>query len=238
MWAIQGFGFYRGQQVQLQGYQSGFGIYSLNIRRNFADGRGGIGFGAENFFTGKITIRNEVNTPLLAQTSSNVIHNLNFKVNLSYRIGKLTTEQRRSRKGVSNDDLKDGGGGGDFGGDTGGGQGGGGRSGGGQGAGGQRPAGAPAGAGQRPGGYPGAAGQRPAGAPTTAPADSTGARPATAPTNGTVPAPATPADSTTTRPATQPAQQPQNTTAPVGQPSPGTTTPGGITPAGSPGGRP
>ncbi|HET9504333.1 MAG TPA: TonB-dependent receptor [Hymenobacter sp.] len=236
-WAIQGFGFYRGQQVQLQGYQSGFGIYSLNIRRNFADGRGGIGFGAENFFTGKITIRNEVNTPLLAQTSSNVIHNLNFKVNLSYRIGKLTVDQRRSRKGVSNDDLKDGGGGGDFsGGDTGGQGGGGGRSGGGQG-GGQRPTGAPAGAGQRPG----AAGQRP-GAPTdstrtTAPADTTGGRPATAPANGTVPAPTQPADSTAT-PATQPAVKPQNTTAPVGQPSPGTTSPGGITPAGSPGGRP
>ncbi|RZK97187.1 MAG: TonB-dependent receptor, partial [Hymenobacter sp.] len=27
-WTVQGFGFYRGQQVQLQGYQSGFGIYS------------------------------------------------------------------------------------------------------------------------------------------------------------------------------------------------------------------
>ncbi len=223
-WAIQGFGFYRGQQVQLQGYQSGFGIYSLNIRRNFADGRGGIGFGAENFFTGKITIRNEVNTPLLAQTSTNVIHNLNFKVNLSYRIGKLTVDQRRSRKGVRNDDLKEGGdnsGGGA--GDTSGGS-----TGGGGGApqgGGQRPAGAPAGGGQRPGGYPGAAGQRPTGAPTTAPA------------NGTAPTPAQPADSTAT-PATQQAAQPQNTTAPVGQPSPGTTTPGGTTPAGEPGGRP
>jgi len=237
-WAIQGFGFYRGQQVQLQGYQSGFGIYSLNVRRNFADGRGGIGFGAENFFTGRINIRNEVNTPLLAQSSTNVIHNLNFKVNLSYRIGKLTVDQRpRNRKGVRNDDLKEGGdnGGGGVGGDTGGAG-----AGGGAGAspgGGQRPAGAPAGAGQRPGGYPGAAGQRPAGAPTTTPADSTGTRPATAPANGTAPTQTQPADSTAT-PATQPAAQPQNTTTPVGQPSPGTTSPGGITPAGSPGGRP
>jgi outer membrane receptor protein involved in Fe transport len=247
-WAIQGFGFFRGQQVQLQGYQSGFGIYSLNIRRNFADGRGGIGFGAENFFTGQIKIRNEVTTPLLAQSSTNVINNLNFKVNLSYRIGKLTVDQRpRNRKGVRNDDLKEGGdnGGGGAGdtGTSGASTGGGGAT---QQGGGQRPAGAtgaPA-AGQRPGGYPGAAGQRPAGAPTdttrtTAPADSTGARPATAPANGLAPASTTPTDSTTTRPATQsPAVKPQNTTAPVGQPSPGTTSPGGITPAGSPGGRP
>jgi len=243
-WAVQGFGFFRGQQVQLQGYQSGFGIYSLNIRRNFADGRGGIGFGAENFFTGQINIRNEVNTPLLAQSSTNVIHNLNFKVNLSYRIGKLTVDQRpRNRKGVRNDDLKEGGdnGGGGVGGDTGGAGAGGSAT---QQGGGQRPAGAtgaPAGAGQRPGGYPGAAGQRPAGAPTdttrtTAPADSTGGRPAQ-PAAGTVPAPTQPADSTAT-PATQPAVKPRNTTAPVGQPSPGTTTPGGTTPAGEPGGRP
>jgi outer membrane receptor protein involved in Fe transport len=245
-WALQGFGFYRGQQVQLQGYQSGFGIYSLSIRRNFADGKGGIGFGAENFFTGKINQRSEINSPLLVQNSTNVIHNLNFKVNLSYRIGKLTAEPRRNRKSVNNDDLKDGGdssGGLGGGGDTGGGQqGGGARSGGGQ-----RPAGAtgaPAGAGQRPGGYPAGAGQRPAGAPTdstrtTAPADSTGGRPATAPTNGLAPASTTPTDSTTARPATQsPAVKPQNTTSPVGAPSPGTTSPGGITPAGSPGGRP
>jgi outer membrane receptor protein involved in Fe transport len=242
-WALQAFAFYRGQQVQLQGYQSGFGFYTLNVRRSFADGRGGIGFGAENFFTGRINIRNEINTPLLAQNSTNVIHNLNFKVNFSYRIGKLTVDQRpRNRKGVRNDDLKEGGdnGGGGVGGDAGGaGAGGSAPQGGGQ-----RPAGAPAGAGQRPGGYPGAAGQRPAGAPTdttrtTAPADSTGARPAAAPANGLAPASTTPTDSTTTRPATQsPAVKPQNTTVPVGAPSPGTTSPGGITPAGSPGGRP
>ena len=255
-WAVQGFGFYRGQQVQLQGYQSGFGIYSLNIRRNFADGKGGIGFGAENFITGHITQRNEINTPLLTQNSANVIHNLNFKVNFSYRIGKLTVDQRRSRKGVSNDDLKEGGGGGgggDFGGggDTGGGQQGGGA---GRQGGGQRPAGA-TGAGQRPGGYPGSTGQRPGARPdsarTTAPADSLrpaatqpdsiGSRPATAPADGT--APAQPTNTTTATPTTSPAEKPKQTTAPVGAPSPGTTSPGttspgGITPAGSPGGRP
>ncbi|MGI4862513.1 MAG: TonB-dependent receptor domain-containing protein [Janthinobacterium lividum] len=243
-WTVQGFGFYRGQQVQLQGYQSGFGIYSLNIRRNFTNGKGGIGFGAENFFTGKINQRSEINSPLLVQNSTNVIHNLNFKINISYRIGKLTTEPRRSRKSVTNDDLKEGGdnGGGGLGGDTGG-QSGGARSGGAPG--GQRPAGAPAGAGQRPGGYPGA-GQRP-GAPTdstrtTAPADSlrpgatqpdsVGGRPA----DGTTPA--QPANGSPTTPATSPALKPTNTTSPVGPASPGTATPNGTVPAGQTGGRP
>jgi outer membrane receptor protein involved in Fe transport len=245
-WAIQGFGFYRGQQVQLQGYQSGFGIYSLNVRRNFANNKGGIGFGAENFFTGKINQRTEITSPLLVQNSTNVIHNLNFKINISYRIGKLTVDQRpRNRKSVNNDDLKEGGdNGGGFGGggDTGGQQGGAGRTGG-------RPAGAP--------GAP-AGGQRPAGstpgtsaptdttktAPTTAPADSTSGQQPTQAAPGATPgsqpiAPTTitPADSTGTKPSAAPAQNP-GTTSPVGPPSPGTTSPGGITPAGSPGGRP
>jgi len=275
-YSLQLFGFYRGQQVQLQGYQSGFGIYSLSLQKSFAEKRGSIGFGAENFFNGTRRIRTDVSTPyvdsyayngvnvpingpILTQNSTNLSQTLNFKINFSYRIGKLTAgDTPRRGKGVNNDDLKEGG-------DAGGGLGGGAEQGaGGAGAGG---AGARPGGGQRPGGYPGA-GQRPAGAgrPAAAtdstrralPADSlqqlrnqagrpdnAAGRPATAP-GATTPAttapgvavPATPTDSTTTRPAASPAVKPQNTTLPVGPPSPGTTSPSGITPAGSPGGRP
>jgi outer membrane receptor protein involved in Fe transport len=249
-WALQGFSFFRGQQVQLQGYQSGFGIYSLNIRRSFADNRGGIGFGAENFFTSTRSFRNEISSPLLTQSSTNVIRILNFKVNISYRIGKLTVDQRpRNRKGVSNDDLKEGGdnGGGGLGGggDTGG------AGGGQQGGGGGRPGGAgrPAGAGQRPAGAPGTATPTDTTktAPVTAPADSTSGQQPTQVAPGTTPtsqpgtttpvvAPtSTPADSSAVKPKT-PATNPNTT--PVNAPSPGTTSPGGITPAGSPGGRP
>jgi outer membrane receptor protein involved in Fe transport len=257
-YSLQAFGFYRGQQVQLQGSQSGFGIYSLSLQKSFAEKRGSIGFGAENFFTGSIRIRNNVSTPyvdnyqytdrskatpvqvtvpingsVLQQNSTNVIQNLNFKINFSYRIGKLTVDQRpRNRKSVNNDDLKEGG-------DAGGGIGGGGDvgGGGGQGGGGARPSGA----GQRPAGatgYPGA-GQRPAGTPSQA-----------APTDSTKTAPAAPADGTTApagqpgvRPATAPADSSAvkptvPATTPANAPSPGTASPSGIVPAGSPGGRP
>jgi outer membrane receptor protein involved in Fe transport len=264
-WALQAFAFVRGQQVQLQGYQSGFGIYSLSLQRNFAEKRGSFGFGAENFFSNQITIRNSVSTPyvdnyngvaingpVLTQNSTNVLNRLSLKVNFSYRIGKLTAGPPRGGKGVSNDDLKEGGdAGGVGGGDTGGGQGGAPAGGGG------RPGGQGAPGAGRPGGYPGA-GQRPAGTPAPAgatdstrraiPADSlqqlrnqpgrsAGAtsQPAGAPG---VAAPTTPADSPTAAPATQPAVKPGSTTSPVGPPSPGTTSPSGITPAGSPGGRP
>ena len=270
-YSLQLFGFYRGQQVQLQGYQSGFGIYSLSLQKSFAEKRGSIGFGAENFFTGSIRIRTDVatpyvdsyayngvnipiNGPVLTQNSTNVIHNLNFKINFSYRIGKLTAgDTGRRGRGVNNDDLKEGGGGdlgGGLGGDTGG-QGGGGQGGSG-----------------RQGGRPSGAGQRPAGAGRPASAtdstrraipadslqqlrnqasqpDSAAGRPAAAPGAATpatttpgVATPASPADGTTTQPAASPALKPKATTSPVGPASPGTTSPSGITPAGSPGGRP
>ena len=247
LWGLQGFVFYRGNQVLLQGSQSGFGVYSLSIKRDFAAKKGSIGFGAENFFTPSINIRNQVNTPLLDQTSTNVIHNMSFKVNISYRIGKLTVAPQRGSKSINNDDLKSGDGGGDAGGGMPGGGGGAPGGGGGRpaGQGGARPAaapGAPAGvpAGARPGGYPGQP------RPAAAASDSTNGRPATDSTArprpgqplpggypGPRPATAQPAD-TTRRPPVAPVPNPIS--APANAPSPGTTAPGGITPVGSPGG--
>ncbi|GAB2854900.1 TonB-dependent receptor domain-containing protein [Hymenobacter ruber] len=254
IWGLQAFAFYRGNQVQLQGSQSGFGVYSLSVKRDFAEKRGSIGFGAENFFTPSITIHNTVVSPLIDQASNNVLHNMSFKVNISYRIGKLTVAPPTRRgKSINNDDLK---GGGEGGGDMGGG---GGAPGGGGGApgGGARPTGAPAGApagAARPGGYPGAApgaapagaGARPGGYPgqqRTAPADSTSGKSAADSTGrqrpggypGLRPATAQPAD-TTNRQAPAPVGNPVN--APANAPSPGTSTPNGTVPAGSPGGRP
>ncbi|MEL5995207.1 TonB-dependent receptor domain-containing protein, partial [Hymenobacter segetis] len=258
VWALQGFGFYRGRQVQLQGEQSGFGFYGMSVRRDFADKKGSFGLGAQNFFTNSINIRNTVSSPLLDQTSTNVLHNLSFQVNFSYRIGKLTAGPTRRGKSINNDDLKGDGGGGGGGADLSGGQGGGGggapAGGGGAPAGGARPGGYPAGS--RPAGAPGAPGapangQRPAGYPGgqqrgTAPDSTSGKTPADStgrPANGQRPggypglrpATAQPADTTRRQPVA-PAGNPINT--PANAPSPGTSTPNGTVPAGSPGGRP
>ena len=105
--ALQAFGFYRARQVQLQGFQGGFGIYSLSLKKDFAEKKGSIGFGAENFFTPNFHIRNELQSPVINQTSVNVLHNMNFKINFSYRIGKMSAdEKKKKRKSVNNDDLK------------------------------------------------------------------------------------------------------------------------------------
>jgi outer membrane receptor protein involved in Fe transport len=111
-WGVQLFSFYRGRQVQLQGLQSGFGIYSLGLRKEFNNKKGSIGFGAENFFTTSIKMRNELSSPTLTQRSINEMRNMNFKLTFSYRIGKMSmdSQPRRRKKSISNDDVKEGGG--------------------------------------------------------------------------------------------------------------------------------
>jgi outer membrane receptor protein involved in Fe transport len=111
-WGLQMFSFYRGNQVQLQGNQGGFGIYSLSVKKDFLNKKGSIGFGAENFFTPNgFIIRSNIDSPTITQNSVTTLRNMNFKINFSYRIGKMTfTDTKKKKKSVNNDDLKDGGG--------------------------------------------------------------------------------------------------------------------------------
>jgi len=52
-------------------------------------------------------VKNVVQSKAIAQQSTNVTHSLSFRVNFSYRIGKLTVEKtERKKKSISNDDLK------------------------------------------------------------------------------------------------------------------------------------
>lgn len=114
-WGFQFFSFVRGRQVQLQGWQGGFGMYSLGLRKEFDNKRGSIGFGAENFLHTSIKVRSELNSNTISQKSVNEMRNMSFRVNISYRFGKMSFDAPRARrkKSVNNDDLKDGGGGGD-----------------------------------------------------------------------------------------------------------------------------
>jgi outer membrane receptor protein involved in Fe transport len=109
-WQIQAFTFARGRQVQLQGTAGGFGMYGLNLNKQFNEKRGSIGFGAENFLMSELRINNELITPTIMQQSTNTMRNMNFKINFSYRIGKLSVDgPRRKKRGVTNEDLKEGG---------------------------------------------------------------------------------------------------------------------------------
>jgi outer membrane receptor protein involved in Fe transport len=111
-WGFQLFAFYRANQVQLQGSQGGFGIYSLSLKKDFANKKGSLGFGAENFFSPEFKIRSQINSPIIAQKSVVTLRNTNFKINFSYRIGKMSFEAPKRKKSINNDDQKESGDGG------------------------------------------------------------------------------------------------------------------------------
>ncbi|AFL82733.1 outer membrane receptor protein [Belliella baltica DSM 15883] len=109
-WQLQAFTFARGRAVQLQGSAGGFGVYGMSINKQFNEKRGSVGFGMDNFFTKEFRIKNELITPTIMQQSTVGMRNMNFKINFSYRIGKLSVEgSRRKKRGVTNDDMKEGG---------------------------------------------------------------------------------------------------------------------------------
>lgn len=111
-WTLQAFGFIRGRQVNLQGFQGGFGTYSLALRKEFKNKKGGFGIGLENFFTPQIVIRGKTETPLIDQLNTNIRDVFSVRLNFNYRIGKMSfDDQPRRRRSVNNDDLKEGGGG-------------------------------------------------------------------------------------------------------------------------------
>jgi outer membrane receptor protein involved in Fe transport len=114
-WGFQGGGFLRGRDIQLQGYQTGFRMYDFGVKKDFKNKRGSIGFGMENFFAPTFKQKTVLESYSFTQNNTNHLYNRGFRLNFSYRLGKMTfVEQRtRRRKSVNNDDQKsDGGGGG------------------------------------------------------------------------------------------------------------------------------
>ncbi|GGC13317.1 TonB-dependent receptor domain-containing protein [Dyadobacter sediminis] len=107
-WGLQGGGFIRGRDVQLQGSQAGFRMYDLGIKKDFTNKRGSIGFGMENFLAPSFKMKTSLESSTFTQTNTNYLFNRGFRINFSYRLGKMTfVEQKtRRRKSVNNDDQK------------------------------------------------------------------------------------------------------------------------------------
>lgn len=109
-WGLQAFGFYRGREVQLQGTRTGFYMYSLGFKKDFANKKGSIGFGAENFLTKGVRFTSDLKSPLLAQSMQTQLYNRNFKITFNYTIGKMSFDApKRKTRSVSNSDVKGGG---------------------------------------------------------------------------------------------------------------------------------
>lgn len=121
-WAANFFTLVRSPMVLLQGEVSRFYMYSVGVRKEFKDKRGSIGLGTENFLRPYLAMTNKLESPILIQTGTNKMYNMNLRLSFSYRFGKMGNQKpKRKLKTISNDDLKDGGGDGGDGGGGGGG---------------------------------------------------------------------------------------------------------------------
>lgn len=110
-WGLQAFGFYRGKEIQLQGTRTGFYIYSLGFKKDFANKKGSIGFGAENFLTKGVRFTSDLTSPQFVQTGATQLYNRNFKITFSYSIGKMSfNAPKKKTKSVNNTDVVGGGG--------------------------------------------------------------------------------------------------------------------------------
>ena len=109
-WTLYLYSYYRGSQVLLQGYQTGFPYYSLTLKRDLPKKRGTIGVGAVNFLTRQVSVTTNVNSASLAQSTTNLDHVFSLRIFMSFTLGKLKVErEERQKKSITNDDLKKGG---------------------------------------------------------------------------------------------------------------------------------
>lgn len=104
-WGIQAFSFFRGRQVQLQGTQGSFYMYSVGFRKDFKNKKGSLGLATENFLGGMV-MRSTLQSPQFNQTSINNVYNQNVKLTFSYKIGNMRMVEQKKTKSVKNDDVK------------------------------------------------------------------------------------------------------------------------------------
>ncbi|MCF2499278.1 TonB-dependent receptor domain-containing protein [Dyadobacter chenhuakuii] len=111
-WGAQAFGFMQGNTVQLQGYQGGFGFYTVGVKKEFADKKASIGLAAENFLSRRFKMHTELKSLEFNQVNDIYMYNRGIRLTFTYKIGKMTMDApKRKAKSVNNDDVKSEGGG-------------------------------------------------------------------------------------------------------------------------------
>jgi ferric enterobactin receptor len=108
-WGIMAFGNFNGPKISLQGTSTSFWYYNLSARREFKNGKGGIGLGLDNFATWYMHFRNDYSGEGFRYEGDNKFLFLGVRLSFDYRFGKMEFSNSK-KKGIRNDDLKEGGG--------------------------------------------------------------------------------------------------------------------------------
>lgn len=101
-WTLQFFSMFQGKSYNLQGYRTGVINHSLSVRKDIMRRNGSIGLAIDNFATPSFNVYSNLRSPYLDQRTTNDLHNFIVRLNLSYKIGKLKVNERKT--GLNNED--------------------------------------------------------------------------------------------------------------------------------------
>jgi outer membrane receptor protein involved in Fe transport len=102
------FGFNNSARRTIQGTNPAFGIYAFGVKKQFMDKKLAIGFNTVQPFARDKHFDQSISSPTFSQTSSTAFPFRSFGLTFSYSFGKTTFSNPQSKKGINNDDQKQG----------------------------------------------------------------------------------------------------------------------------------
>ncbi len=110
------FGIFNSPRRSLQGTTPSFSMYSIGLKKDILKKKGTVGFNTVTPFTQFRSFKSNIQGDNFTQVSDFKIPFASFGINFSYQWGKMNFNAQQKKRGVKNDDLKEGEGGGDGGG--------------------------------------------------------------------------------------------------------------------------
>ncbi|PJJ54586.1 outer membrane beta-barrel family protein [Hymenobacter chitinivorans] len=106
--SIQGYGGLNSPRIQLQGKQAAWTFYSLGLRKNLLKDKADLTLNADNFLQATRNLNTLLDTEQFRQESNNYIYLRGVRLAFNYRFGKVAAQPQKRRKGIQNDDAKQG----------------------------------------------------------------------------------------------------------------------------------
>ena len=108
------FGIFNSPRRSLQGTTPSFSMYSIGLKKDILNKKGTVGFNTVTPFTKYRAFKSNIEGDNFKQVSNFQIPFASFGISFSYQWGKLNFNAQPKKRGVKNDDLKQGEGGGDM----------------------------------------------------------------------------------------------------------------------------
>jgi ferric enterobactin receptor len=108
------FGIFNSPRRSLQGTTPSFSMYSIGLKKEILNKKGTVGFNTVTPFTKYRSFKSNIEGDNFKQVSNFQIPFASFGINFSYQWGKMNFNAQPKKRGVKNDDLKQGEGGGDM----------------------------------------------------------------------------------------------------------------------------